>query len=113
MTTFNETLERLIRTDKVRIVKGAAANATKLFKEYFDPPLQEMQAPPLPQSGVLVRERGRRFPENLADEQAWEAQFEATSADQWDRMAEMARREIAAGNTIPLEDAFPVKVTEG
>ena len=50
---------------------------------------------------------------DLADEQAWEAQFEATSADQWNRMAEMARREIAAGNTIPLEDAFPVKVTEG
>jgi len=41
--TFNETLERLIRTDKVRVVKGTAANATKFFKEYFDPPLQEMQ----------------------------------------------------------------------
>jgi len=50
---------------------------------------------------------------DLADEHAWEAQFEATSADQWNRLAEMARREIAAGDTIPLEDAFPVKVTEG
>ena len=50
---------------------------------------------------------------DLADDQAWEARFEATSAEQWNRLAEMARQEIAAGDTIPLEDAFPVKVTEG
>ncbi len=49
---------------------------------------------------------------DLADEQAWAARFEATSPEQWNRLAEMARREIAAGDTIPLEDAFPVKVTE-
>ena len=53
-----------------------------------------------------------RILEDLADDQAWEAQFEATSADQWNRLAEMAQHEIAAGDTIPLEDAFPVKVTE-
>ena len=50
---------------------------------------------------------------DLEDEQAWEERFEATSPEQWNRLAEMARRDIAAGDTIPLEDAFPVKVTEG
>jgi hypothetical protein len=50
---------------------------------------------------------------DLADDQAWEARFGATSAEQWHRLAEMARQEIAAGDTIPLEDAFPVKVTKG
>ena len=42
-----------------------------------------------------------RILENLADEQAWTERFEATSTEQWDRLAEMARREIADG-TIPL-----------
>jgi hypothetical protein len=51
-----------------------------------------------------------RILEDLADEQAWEAKFAATSTDQWSRLAEMARREIAAGDPLPLEDAFPVKV---
>jgi hypothetical protein len=50
---------------------------------------------------------------DLADDQAWEARFDVTSADQWHRLAEMARQEIAAGDTVPLEDVFPVKATEG
>jgi hypothetical protein len=29
---------------------------------------------------------------DLEDEQAWEARFEATSPEQWNRLAEMARR---------------------
>jgi hypothetical protein len=41
---------------------------------------------------------------DLADEQAWTERFEATSAVQWDRLAEMARREIAQGDTTPLEN---------
>ena len=50
---------------------------------------------------------------DLEDDQAWETRFEGTSAEQWNRLAEMARQDIAAGDTVPLEDAFPVKVTEG
>ena len=49
---------------------------------------------------------------DLADEQAWEVRFDATSAEQWKRLADMARQEIAAGDTVPLEEAFPVKVTD-
>jgi hypothetical protein len=42
----------------------------------------------------------------LADEQAWAARFAATTDTQWERMAAMVRREIAAGDTIPLGDVF-------
>jgi hypothetical protein len=50
---------------------------------------------------------------DLEDEQAWTARFDATSDEQWNRLAEMARQEIAVGDTTPLEDAFPVRMTEG
>ncbi len=33
---------------------------------------------------------------DLKDEQAWTERFEATTDEQWDRLAEGARREIAA-----------------
>ncbi len=46
---------------------------------------------------------------DLADEQEWSAHFAATSNEQWDRMAAMVRREIADGNTTPLDDVFPIK----
>jgi hypothetical protein len=46
---------------------------------------------------------------DLADEQAWTERFEATSPEQWARLAELARQEIASGETVPLEDAFAVR----
>jgi len=42
---------------------------------------------------------------DLADEQAWAASFAATTDAQWDCMAAMVRREIAAGDTTPVADA--------
>jgi predicted GTPase len=42
-----------------------------------------------------------------ADEQAWAAQFEATTDTQWDRMAETVRRAIVAEDLTPLDDVFP------
>jgi hypothetical protein len=32
----------------------------------------------------------------MEDERQWKAQFEATTDDQWNRMAEMVRQEISA-----------------
>jgi hypothetical protein len=49
---------------------------------------------------------------DLADERAWEASFAATSRDQWERMAAMARRQILAGDTSPLDEAFPTLASE-
>ncbi|MGF1482308.1 MAG: hypothetical protein ACFB4I_22990 [Cyanophyceae cyanobacterium] len=43
----------------------------------------------------------------IEDEQIWKAQFESTTDDQWDRMAEMVRQEIAAGDVTPLAEVFP------
>ena len=42
-----------------------------------------------------------------ADEQAWAAQFEATTDAQWDRMAERVRRAIDEGGSTPLDDTLP------
>ena len=36
---------------------------------------------------------------DLKDDQAWTERFEATTDEQWDRLAESARREIAVGDT--------------
>lgn len=43
----------------------------------------------------------------LEDEQVWKAQFEATTDDQWDHIAEMVRKEIAAGDITALANVFP------
>lgn len=44
---------------------------------------------------------------DMEDEQAWKSQFEATTDAQWDRMAEMARQDIDAGDTLPFTEVFP------
>jgi hypothetical protein len=43
----------------------------------------------------------------MEDEQTWKAKFKSTTDDQWDRMAEMVRQEIMAGDTIPIAEVFP------
>jgi hypothetical protein len=45
----------------------------------------------------------------LADERIWKAQFESTTENQWDLMAEMVRQEIAAGDISPLAEVFPTQ----
>jgi len=49
---------------------------------------------------------------DLKDEQAWTERFEATTDEQWDRLAEAARKEIVAGDTVPLDDVFPVNQSQ-
>ena len=44
---------------------------------------------------------------DLKDEQAWTANFAATTDEQWDRLAKMARDEIASGDVVSLDDVFP------
>jgi hypothetical protein len=50
---------------------------------------------------------------DLEDEQAWAAQFAATTDDQWDRLAEQVRRDFRTGDTAALDDVFPPKSAEG
>ena len=49
---------------------------------------------------------------DLEDEQAWAARFAGTSDAQWERMAAMARREIADGDTMALDDLFPARASK-
>jgi hypothetical protein len=44
---------------------------------------------------------------DLADEQAWAGRFAATTDEQWDRLAEKIRRDIADGGTASLDEIFP------
>jgi hypothetical protein len=48
----------------------------------------------------------------LADERAWADRFNATSDEQWERLTEAARRDIAGGDTTPLDDVFPPGVSQ-
>lgn len=45
---------------------------------------------------------------DLKDELLWTTRFDATTDEQWDRLAEIARREIATSETIAFDDVFPV-----
>jgi hypothetical protein len=45
--------------------------------------------------------------EDISDERAWKAQFEATTDAQWDSLAEIVRQEIAAGDITPPSEIFP------
>ena len=49
---------------------------------------------------------------DLADEKAWAARFAATTEAQWERMAALARQEIASEDPIPLDDAFPSSASQ-
>ena len=49
----------------------------------------------------------RRILAELADDQAWAAEFRGTTDQQWDRLAETVRREIRDGETQPLDRVFP------
>jgi hypothetical protein len=48
----------------------------------------------------------------LADERAWAARFNATTDEQWERLAQGVRREIAAGDTTPRHDVLPPRVSQ-
>jgi hypothetical protein len=65
---------------------------------------QIQKLPPDQQDAIAAR-----FLAELQDEQKWETRFAATTDDQWDRMAAMVRQEIAAGETVPLDEVFPTQ----
>jgi hypothetical protein len=48
-----------------------------------------------------------RWLAEIEDERQWTARFAATTDDQWDRLVAEARRDIAAGGVVPLDEVFP------
>ncbi len=50
-----------------------------------------------------------RWMDELKNEQQWTEQFESTTDEQWDQLADLVRQEISNGETTPLDKIFPVK----
>ncbi|WP_199247429.1 hypothetical protein [[Phormidium] sp. ETS-05] len=65
---------------------------------------QIQKLPPDQQDAIAAR-----FLAELQDEQKWEASLAATTDDEWEQMAAMVRQEIAAGETVPLDEVFPTQ----
>jgi len=45
---------------------------------------------------------------DFEDELAWQDRFAATTDEQWDKLADMVRQEIADGDTMSLDDFFGI-----
>lgn len=43
----------------------------------------------------------------LMDDMKWDARFDATTEERWDKMEDMVRRDVSAGGSAPIESAFP------
>ena len=67
---------------------------TRLLEEAFG---EAQKLPPEDQDALA-----QRILDNLRDDRAWDNAFERTTDEQWDRMAESVRSEIASGDTEPL-----------
>ena len=67
--------------------------------------ISEIQKLPAVQQDAIAL----RLIAELKDEQKWTEQFESTTDNQWDRLADTVRQEIANGDTVPLNEVLPVK----
>ena len=48
-----------------------------------------------------------RIAAELMDDADWDARFDATTEEQWDKMEEMVRRDVSARGNAPIENALP------
>lgn len=65
--------------------------------------IAELEQLPDEQQDVIAA----RLLAELKDEQAWATRLEATTNQQWERLAAMVRQDIANGETVPLDEVFP------
>lgn len=73
--------------------------------ELLEQVISEIQKLPAHQQDAIAL----RLMAELKDEQRWTEQFESTADEQWDRLADKVRQEIATGETSLLDEVFPVK----
>jgi hypothetical protein len=73
---------------------------TELLKQV----ISEIQKLPADQQDAIAL----RLMAELKDEQKWTEQFESTTDQQWDRLAQMVRQEIVGGDTASLDEVFSV-----
>lgn len=76
---------------------------TDLLQQAFS---EIQKLPPDKQDAIATR-----ILAHLKDDHLWTAGFNATTDEQWDRLAEKARREIAASEPIAFDDVFPAAQT--
>ncbi len=67
--------------------------------------ISEIQKLPADQQDAIAS----RLMAELKDEQKWTEQFESTTDEQWDRLADIVRQEIVGGDSVSLDEVFPVK----
>lgn len=67
--------------------------------------IAEMEKLPSAQQDAIAS----RIIADLEGEREWAVRFEATTDEQWERMVEAIRGEIAAGNTTPLDTQYQVR----
>jgi hypothetical protein len=66
--------------------------------------ISEIQKLPADQQDAIAS----RLMTELKDEQRWTEQFKLTTDEQWDRLADLVRQEIASGEICPLDEVFPI-----
>lgn len=49
----------------------------------------------------------KRIAAELTDDMEWDDRFDSTTEEQWNKMADMVRRDVSAGGSAPIESAFP------
>lgn len=76
---------------------------TDLLQQAFS---EVQKLPPDKQDAIATR-----ILADLKDEDAWTSRFDATTDEQWDRLAEAARREIAESEPFAFDDVFPTAQT--
>ena len=67
--------------------------------------IAEIEKLPVDQQDAIAK----RILADLKDEQAWTESFGGTTDQQWDRMAQLARGEVATGNVDPLDEVLPAE----
>ena len=65
--------------------------------------IEEIRGLPPDQQDAIAQ----RLLDELRDEQEWAERLSGTRQEQWDSLAAGVRREIAAGDTAPLDELYP------
>ena len=77
----------------------------KIDRDRIQRAIAQIEKLPLEEQNAIAS----RWLAELEDEQAWKSRFQAIADTQWDRMAEMVRQEITAGETDLIDLIFPAK----
>ena len=79
------------------MISNSLIEDTVVMTELLERAIAQLKTLPADEQNAIAA----RLLAEMEDEQRWKSQFESTTDDQWDRMAEIVRQEIAAGDIIP------------